>query len=124
MPNTVTQTALIDFNVFKRYKLFYNSTRYLKTKSISQPTCFFQLSDDAHFHLPVHGIKEQTLIEGHYLYLHIIDQVGSVFIVVDSNIYSKANMIIQAILMSYPILVIIIVLVMLAGIVIWFVVCF
>ncbi len=62
------------------------------------------------------------LYEADYQYVNIIDYVSSVFVVIDKTKASKTALLLKAVYQSFPILIAIVVLVILAGIVIWFVV--
>ncbi len=81
-----------------------------------------QLSDDVHFNVPAGGNKEQTLYQGQYQYINVIDSTGSVFVVVDQSKASKTSAMVQSLSRVWPLLVVSILMMMVAGILLWMVV--
>eukprot|EP00794_Sanderia_malayensis_P004564 gene4564-5161_t len=77
------------------------------------------LSGDAQFNMAVGGNAEQTLYQGQYQYVNIIDSAGSVFVVVDQSKASKTSAIIKSLFGVWPLLVTCLLMMIIAGILLW-----
>ena len=98
---------------------------YDRTKSGKNPVKESEMqlkgnvNDDVHFYFPISGLKATTVFQSVYQFVQIVESPGSAFIVVDQSKKPKTKQMINSLFAVWPLMIMILLLMTLAGILIW-----
>ena len=107
-------------SLYKDSVLYYD-----RTKSGKNPKKEFEaemkqtVDTDVHLYFPVSGLKEVTVFQSIHQFIQIVESPGSAFIVVDQSKKPKTTQMINQLLATWPLTVMIVLLMVLTGVVIW-----
>ena len=114
------QTVCGNCSSYKDSALYYDRTKYGKNpKKESEMQLKQNVNDDVHLYFPISGLKEVTVFQSIHQFVQIVESPGSAFIVVDESKKPKTTQMINQLFATWPLIVMIILLMILAGVLIW-----